>query len=192
VSGVQGHCPAKASFSWDGRPVGAAAFAGAQVCVATLRFAPPADDRAAGKHTVSAIASGTGSSGSGPYVVDPAATPSASPSPSKPSAPTASPTPARTSARPTATASADDPFAVPPAASDPAAGDPSPSTNAVHPVGSSGPLVPWMMAGGGLLVLGGVLIIGILLYYGRRPADGDDPGDDAPTMEHPRQPMPEV
>jgi hypothetical protein len=47
----------------------------------------------------------------------------------------------------------------------------------------------WVLAFGGLLVLGGMAMLGVLLYYHRRPVGPVDPGGEAPTQEFPRPAM---
>jgi hypothetical protein len=182
LPGFQQHCPAAATFAWDNLRVGAAKFvATPRACVAAFSFPPPPIDRAPGGHQVSAKAGDTGFAGAALYVIDLGASPSASRSPS--ARPT--PTPTRTRAAPTPTQSTEDAPAAPaPSESVAAAGSPEAAISNTAATART-PWVPWVMVGGGALVLGGVAVIGVMLYQGRRPAGGLSI-DDAPTVEQPR------
>jgi hypothetical protein len=189
---IPARCPARADFAFDNVPAGSAPFLpGNATCIATLKLVPP-PNTPAGHHYVSVKASDGVHGASSLYVVDPGASPTASPSPSpKPSRSSPSPTPSRSRATPSAMPSVEDPLPAPETSDPVLPGTISTPAAAPGTTTSAGPWLVVALVFGGLLVLGGLLILGLLVYHHHRAARPAGPPGDAPTLEFPRQPMPE-
>jgi hypothetical protein len=219
--GPAAQCPRRATFVWDGRPLGEADFGPA--CTAVRQFVPPENDRTPGIHGVTATAGADGrrAAASAAYTVEPGTgtSPSVPPSsgPPKTTAPTsAAPTPSRTRPSPTIGASqSEDAVILPEVSEEPTVG--VDGTRAIPITPATTPWTAWALIGGGALVLVGAVTIGLLILSTRRAradddADTDDavagaddsdktqayplpvgrsPEPDTPTVEQPRPPVPE-